>query len=160
MSSEPSDFHSLTSIMQNIYSHLTLWYLHSLSRDCIRSDLMTMQAHSILLLYKQTSDVLGNFVWEKTLAVPLPRALNQHARAQSSFPASQAGHTEPGSLVQSTLQWCWCVGQVTVSTKWVLWKAVCLWLCFVSLATMHGLWDLSFPTKDWIQAHGSESTES
>ena len=111
--------------MQNIYSHLTLWYLHRLSRDCVRSDLMTTQAHSILLLYKLTSDVLGNSVWEQTLAVPLPRALNQHARAQSSFPASQAGHTEPGSLVQSTLQWCWTVGQITVFTKLVLF---CLFL--------------------------------
>ena len=31
---------------------------------------------------------------------------------------------------------------------------------FFLLAMLHGLWDLSSPTRDWTQALGSESMES
>ena len=35
-----------------------------------------------------------------------------------------------------------------------------LTIFFFFLATLHNLWDLSFPTKDWTCALGSESAES
>ena len=43
----------------------------------------------------------------------------------------------------------------------VLFFLIFIYLFFnLFLATLHGLWDLSSPTRDWTHALGSESTES